>query len=183
MTNTLAGIEAGTYQMDPAHSEIGFRVRHLGLSTVKGGFKKASATLVFNGTTIEDLQVTAEIEASSIDTKNDDRDTHLRSDDFFAVETFSKIIFKSTQVKSAGGDTFEMQGDLTIKDVTQHIVLDVTYLGAATDPWGNHKIAFEANGAINRKDFGLTWNQVLEAGGLLVGEEVKIILDVQAAKP
>ncbi len=182
MTTTLAGIEAGTYQMDPAHSEIGFRVRHLGLSTVKGAFKKATATLVFNDNTIEDLQVTAEIEASSIDTKNDDRDNHLRSDDFFAVETYNKIVFKSTGIKSGGGDTFELQGDLTIKDVTQHVALDVTYLGAATDPWGNHKIAFEASGAINRKDFGLTWNQVLEAGGLLVGEEVKITLDIQAAR-
>ena len=179
---TTTGIEAGTYQMDPAHSEIGFRVRHLGLSTVKGAFKNATATLTFTGDSIEDLQVAAQIDVNSIDTKNDDRDNHLRSDDFFGAETHGEIVFISTGVKSTGGEQFELHGDLTIKGVTQAVVLEATYLGAATDPWGNHKIAFEASGVINRKDFSLTWNQVLEAGGLLVGEEVKITLDVQAAK-
>jgi polyisoprenoid-binding protein YceI len=182
METNIVEIEQGTYVMDSAHSEIGFRVKHLGLSTVKGSFKEATATLEIGEDGIESLKTTATIDVKSIDTKNDDRDNHLRSDDFFAAEKYGEITFESTGVKTTGEDTFELRGDLTIRGTTRPIVLDATFLGEATDPWGNNKIAFEASGAINRKKYGLNWNQVLEAGGLLVGEQVKILLDIQAAR-
>ena len=182
MTTQTVAIAAGTYQLDPSHSEIGFRVKHLGLSTVKGAFKGFEGTITADSDGLSGLTVSAKIEVSTIDTRNDDRDNHLRSADFFDVESHPQLTFESTGVRSIDGDEFALEGNLSIRGVTRPVVLEVTFLGSATDPWGNSKIAFEASGMINRKDFGLTWNQVLEAGGLLVGEEVKIMLDVQAAK-
>ncbi len=178
----MSTLTKSTYKLDAAHSEIGFRVKHLGLATVKGSFGDVEATVEMDGDDLSSLQASAAIKAASINTRNGDRDNHLRSDDFFAAETHPDIIFESTGTQNVSGNTLELTGNLTIRGVTRPVVLHTEYMGAATDPWGNEKIAFEATGQINRKDFGLTWNQVLEAGGLLVGEEVKFILDIQAAK-
>ena len=178
MTNTAVD----TYNLDISHSGIGFKIKHLGLSTVKGSFTQAEASLELEGDDLATLKATAKIDAASINTKNDDRDTHLRSGDFFDVDSFADIIFTSTKVSDVHGKSFKLHGDLTIKGTTKEIILDAEYLGAAGDPWGNQRVAFEAEGSFNRKDFGLAWNQVLEAGGLLVGEEVKLSLDIQAVK-
>ena len=178
MTTTTVG----TYNLDISHSEIGFRIKHLGLSTVKGSFKSVEAVISIDGEDLSSLSTKATIDVTSIDTKNDDRDNHLRSADFFDAETFASIGFESTAVSDIDGNSFKLHGNLTIRDTTLPIVLSAEFLGTATDPWGNERIAFEATGEFNRKDFGLTWNQVLEAGGVLVGEEVTLTLDLQAVK-
>ena len=171
-----------TYTLDPAHSEIGFRVKHLGLATVKGSFNNVEATITMDPADLASLEVEATIETASIHTRNTDRDNHLRSADFFDAENHPDIVFKSKEVRNVNGNEFELAGDLTIRGTTRPVVLQAEYMGAATDPWGNEKIAFEATGAINRKEYGLTWNQALETGGVLVGEQVNFALDVQAAK-
>ena len=170
-----------TYQVDTSHSEVGFRVKHLGITTVKGSFGALEATVQVDTNDLSTLKVTASIDAASINTGTEDRDNHLRSGDFFDVETYPKLTFESTGVQNIQGNNLELLGNLTMRDVTKAIVLKTSFLGAATDPWGNHKVAFEASGEINRKEFGLNWNQVLEAGGLLVAETVKLSLDIQAA--
>lgn len=175
-------VAAGTYTIDRAHSNIGFQVRHLGISTVKGTFNEADATIIFAADDLSSLQTEATIQAASIDTDNTDRDDHLRSPDFFEVENHPTITFMSREVMANGDGTFALVGDLTMRGVTKEVTLDGEYLGYAKDPWGNEKIGLTAEGVINRKDFGLEWNQVLETGGLLVGEEVTIVLEVQANK-
>ena len=178
----MTNVALDTYNLDISHSEIGFKIKHLGLSTVKGAFTAAEATLEMEGTDLSTLAASATIDVHSINTKNTDRDNHLRSGDFFDAEAFSAITFKSTGVSDVNGTSFKLHGDLTIRDTTESVVLDVEFLGSATDPWGGQRVAFEATGSFNRKDFGLTWNQVLEAGGLLVGEDVKLTFDIQAVK-
>ncbi|GAB5519049.1 MAG: YceI family protein [Rhodothermales bacterium] len=175
-------VQPGTYAMDLAHSQVEFKVRHLGISTVKGRFTQAESTVTFGSDELSSMQVSATIDASSIFTGNDKRDEHLRSADFFEVETYPTITFESTGVQGADDASFQLMGNLTMHGVTKPVTMDVEFLGTATDPWGNTKVGFEATTQINRKDFGLTWNQALETGGLLVGEEVTITLDVQAAK-
>ena len=171
-----------TYNLDISHSEVGFKVKHLGLSTVKGVFTVCDAAIEMEGTDLGTLQASASIDVNSISTKNDDRDNHLKSGDFFDAETYGRMTFKSTGVSDIQGSTFKLHGDLTIRDTTKPVVLTAEFLGTATDPWGGQRVAFEAEGTFNRKDFGLNWNQVLEAGGLLVGEDVKLSLDIQAVK-
>ena len=178
MTNTALD----TYNLDISHSEIGFKIKHLGLSTVKGAFTAAEAALEMDSEDLNTLSASASIDVNSINTKNEDRDNHLKSGDFFDVASYSSMTFKSTGVSGINGNTFKLHGDLTIRDTTKSIILDVEYLGTATDPWGGQRVAFEAQGTFNRKDFGLTWNQVLEAGGLLVAEDVKLTLEIQAVK-
>lgn len=178
MTNTALD----TYNLDLSHSEIGFKVKHLGLSTVKGAFTAAEASIEMEGEDLRSLKTTASIDVNSINTNNTDRDNHLRSGDFFDAENFGTIVFTSTGVSDINGNSFKLHGDLTIRDTTQTVILDAEYLGTATDPWGGQRVAFEVEGSFNRKDFGLTWNQVLETGGLLVAEEVKLSLDIQAVK-
>ena len=178
----MTNVAIDTYNLDISHSEIGFKIKHLGLSTVKGAFTAAAATVEMEGDALDTLKAKASIDVNSINTKNSDRDNHLRSGDFFDAETYNAIIFKSTGVTDVNGNSFKLHGDLTIRDTTKPVVLDAEFLGTATDPWGGQRIAFEAEGAFNRKDFGLTWNQTLEAGGLLVGENVKLALDIQAVK-
>ncbi len=178
--NTPATAPA-TYAIDRTHSEVLFRVRHL-LSRVSGQFRDFSGTIVFDPAHPESSRVDFRIKTDSIDTAVADRDAHLRSDDFFAVEKYPEITFASTGVKSSGPDSFVVSGTLTIRGVAQTIDLPVTYLGTAKDPWGNEKAAFEASIRLNRKDFGLTWNAALETGGLLVGDDVDVQLQVQAAR-
>jgi len=180
MTALPAGLTPGTYVIDPSHTEAGFSVRHAMISKTKGRFGAVQGTLVF-GEDVESATATAEIDATSIDTRDANRDGHLRSPDFFDVETFPVLTFTSTGVR-VDGDTYLLDGELTIKDVTRPVTLDVEFNGAATDPFGNKKLGFAGTTQINRKDFGLTWNAALETGGVLVGDKVTITLEVEGDK-
>ena len=168
---------AGEYTLDPTHSRLGFSTRHAMVTTVRGAFKEFSGDAVVDTENPAASKVTVNIKAGSIDTGVADRDGHLHSADFFDVETYPEITFVSTAF-----DGESLTGDLTIKDVTRSVTLDVEFNGVATDPWGNEKAAFEATADINRNDWGLTWNANLEKGGVLVSEKVKLVLDVQLAK-
>jgi len=168
-----------TYRIDKAHSEAVFQVRHL-LTKVRGRFSDFEGEIDYDEQNPEQSYVNATIQAASVDTNERDRDAHLRSADFFDVEKFPTLTFKSTRVTRKGNNSFDVTGDLTIHGVTRPVTLSSTFLGQAKDPWGNERIAFEAETTINRKDFGLLWNAALETGGFLVGDEVKISLSVQA---
>lgn len=168
-----------TYKIDKAHSEAIFQVRHL-VTRVRGRFSDFDGTIQFNDANPEQSSVDFTIQATSIDTNEPDRDKHLRSEDFFAVEQFKTITFRSKTITRRGPDRFDVVGDLTIRGVTKDVTLPVTHLGTAKDPWGNDKIGFETEITLNRKDFGLKWNAPLETGGFLVGDEVKVSLSIQA---
>jgi polyisoprenoid-binding protein YceI len=178
-TATAAPIGLTTYAIDPAHSDATFSVRHL-ITKVRGRFSEFAGTIAFDDSTPANSTVTFTIQAATIDTNQKDRDTHLRSADFFDVEKFPTITFVSTAISPRGGDEYDVSGDFTIRDVTRRITLPVSFLGKASDPWGNERIAFEAEYTLNRKDYGLNWNAALETGGFLVGDDVKIALSVQA---
>jgi len=169
-----------TYQIDRAHSEAAFQVRHL-ITRVRGRFAEFDGTITFAPDAPADSSVSFAIQTKSIDTNQAQRDEHLRSADFFDVEKFPVLSFKSTAVAARGDNQFDVTGELTIRDVTKTIVLPVTYLGGAKDPWGNDKVAFEAEITLNRKDYGLNWNAALETGGFRVGDDVKVSLSIQAA--
>jgi polyisoprenoid-binding protein YceI len=169
---------AGTWKIDPAHSGVEFVVTHLMISKVRGRFSDISGTVVTDGTP-EGSRIEAEIGTASITTNDAGRDTHLRSADFFDVETYPKIRFVSTAVKSTGHDEFIVTGDLTIRGSTRPIEMKVTSEGLTRDPWGNDRAGFSAALRIDRRDFGLTWNQALEAGGVMVSNEVKVTIDVE----
>ena len=173
-------ITPGTWTVDPSHSSVSFVARHLMVSKVRGSFGSFSGTI----TIAEDLlesSVEATLDVASISTGDDGRDEHLRSGDFFDLEQFPTWTLTSTGLR-ADGDDYVMTADLTIKGVTRPVEFEVEFEGMATDPWGNTKAGFEATAEINRKDFGLEWNVALDAGGVLVGEKVKIELDIQAVK-
>ena len=162
--------------IDPAHSDLGFKIRHLMVSNVKGTLTDYSGGMKYSMDNMEDAEIRFEAEVKSISTGNADRDAHLNNEDFFNTERFPKMYFESTQVNLANG---KMKGEMTIKDTTKEIELDVEYNGKSVDPWGNTKHGFEITGTINRSDFNLTWNAPLETGGLLLSDEVKLTLDVQ----
>lgn len=168
-----------TWSIDPVHSQVDFGVRHMMISTVRGTFGELEGTIHLDEDDLTNSSVEVSIDAASIDTRNEDRDNHLRSGDFLNVEEHPTLRFKSRSVEPAG-DGFVVQGDLTIRGVTREVTLEAEELGRGTDPWGNPRVGFRADTRINRKDFGLTWNQALETGGVLVGDEVKISLEVQA---
>ena len=169
-----------TYQIDLAHSEVLFQVRHL-ITKVRGRFSDFSGTIEFDAAQPQRSSVQLNIRTASIDTNQSDRDAHLRSDDFFGAERFPALTFTSTKIEAAGGNDYNVTGSLTIRDVTKEFVVPVSYLGVAKDPWGNEKLAFEAELTINRKDYGLNWNAALETGGFLVGDEVRITASIQSA--
>ena len=171
-----------TWNIDTSHSGVHFTVRHMVISKVRGAFGRWSGKIEFDAENPERSSVTAKIEADSIDTREPKRDAHLRSADFFDVEKFPLITFASTKVEALGGDQYRVAGELTIHGVTQPVVLAAELLGGGKDPWGNERLGFAATTTIDRKAFGLTWNQVLEAGGVLVGDKIEIALDVQAVK-
>lgn len=172
-------IEAATYDIDPAHSKVGFEIPHLVISTVEGRFKEYSGTIVIDPK-LDKSSVEAKLEVKSIDTSIDKRDEHLKSADFFDAEKNPQITFKSTKV-AGKPESLKITGDLTIKGVTKSVTLDGKYLGAVKDGYGNEKIAFDLKGKIKRQDFGLTWSQAVEAGPV-VGDQVTISLKIQAAK-
>ena len=168
-----------TFAIDKAHSEVTFQVRHL-VTKVRGRFSDFSRKIEFDAEQPEKSSVAFTIDAASIDTSVADRDKHLRSGDFLDVEQFPKLRFKSGKIERVNAEHYKVHGSLTVRDVSRDVVLDVEYNGQAKDPWGNTRAALSAKTSINRPDFGLTWNQALEAGGVLVGEKVEIELEVQA---
>ena len=170
-----------TWSIDPSHTTVEFSVKHLMISTVRGHFGAVSGTIVLDEQNPLASSVTAEIDATSISTRTEQRDAHLRSPDFFDVETYPAIKFQSTRIER-DGDHFDVYGNLTIRDVTREVVLHTTDEGRGGDPWGGQRAAFSATTKIDRQEFGLTWNQALETGGVLVGNEIKISLEVQAVK-
>ncbi len=169
------------WALDPSHSEIEFKVRHMMITNVKGSFD--SFNIDVDGDDITAANVTVNIDAASINTNSTDRDNHLKSADFFDVENYPVIKFVSKSLNKVDGQEYTLTGDLTIKDVTNEVKLDVEFGGINKDPWGNNKAGFSLNGKINRKDFGLNWNAALEAGGVMVSDEVKIFAEVQFAQP
>lgn len=178
-TIDVPGYKSGTWVLDPAHSEVHFSVRHMMISKVRGVFGLKSATIVAPENPLE-ATVTASVDVASVDTKDENRDAHLRSADFFDAEQFPTIEFVSTGVRYEGGD-FLVDGDLTIHGVTRPTTFTVEFGGFGTDPWGNYKAGATATTVINREDFGLTWNAALETGGVLVGKDVTITLDLQGS--
>ncbi|MFG6443706.1 YceI family protein [Microbacterium sp. P06] len=180
-TNTLdiPGYKAGTWTLDPSHSEVTFSVRHMMISKVRGAFGVKSGTFVTPENPLE-TTVEAEVDVASIDTKDEGRDGHLRSGDFFDVENYPTMKFRSTGVRVEDGDML-VDGDLTIRDTTKPVTFSFEFGGFGTDPWGNYKAGATAKTVINREDFGLTWNTALETGGVLVGKDVTIELDLQGA--
>ncbi len=171
-----------TYKIDVDHSDIMFKVKHLMISTVTGIFKKFDATLEVNEQDLSDAKMSFEADIDSVDTKNEQRDGHLKSDDFFNAEQYSKMTFKSTGIEKTGGDEYKLMGDLTIRDVTKPLELRVEYNGTTKDPWGFERMGFEVSGKINRKEFGLKWSAVTEAGGLVVADDVKLAMSVEMVK-
>ncbi|QDE69346.1 MULTISPECIES: YceI family protein [Myxococcus] len=171
-----------TWNIDTTHSGIHFSVRHMVIAKVRGSFRKYSGAVSLDEQDVTKSSVAVTIETASIDSGVEQRDNHLRSPDFFDVEKFPSITFKSTKVEKASGNGLKVTGNLTIRDVTREVVLDAEQLGVGKDPWGNVKAAFEAKTSVDRRDFGLTWNQALETGGVLVGEKIEIAIEVQAVK-
>lgn len=184
MTSTTTASAAGTsttWQLDPAHTHVEFSVKHLMLARVKGRFADVTGTVEL-GADPAASTVDVVIDAASIDTREAKRDGHLRSADFFDVERFPTIAFRSREVRPTRAGEFSLVGDLTIRDVTREVTLEVTDEGRGTDPWGGERAGFSATAQIDRRDFGLTWNQALEAGGVLVGNEIRIALEVELVK-
>ena len=180
MTTQIATATAvRTLEIDRSHSEVSFQVRHL-LGKVRGRFGDFAGTIQFDPASPRDSQIDVAIQAASIDTAEPQRDQHLRNADFFDVERYPTLTFRSASVTPTGSDTYDVVGDLTIHGVTRRVTLPASFLGVARDPWGNEKFGFEAELTINRKDYGFVWNAALETGGFLVGDEVKITLAVQA---
>jgi polyisoprenoid-binding protein YceI len=175
--------ETTLWSIDPVHSSAEFKVKHMMITNVKGRFTDVEGTLELDGTDVTNAKINARIGVASIDTHNADRDTHLKSADFFDAEKFPTLSFTSTRVTEAGPGELKVEGDLTIRDVTRPVVFAVEGPSEpGQDPWGNTRIGWSATTKINRKDYGLTWNATLETGGLLVGDEVTITLDIQAVK-
>jgi len=177
-----AGAQSAAWTIDAGHSAASFSVRHMVVAKVRGRFAQWSGSVQLDPGDLTGARAEVEIDAASIDTGVADRDKHLRSGDFFDVERFPKLRFTSTKVERAGSDRYRVHGELTIRDVTRAVVLDVEHGGEAKDPWGNTRAVFSAKTSVNRTDFGLNWNQVLEAGGVLVGERIDIELEVQAVR-
>jgi polyisoprenoid-binding protein YceI len=180
-TTTLADL-AGSYILDPAHTRIGFVARHAMVTKVRGQFNEFEGSGVIDATDFTKSTVTVTIEAASIDTRNEQRDAHLRSNDFLAMEEYPQITFVATDVRQAGASTLELTGDLTIRGVTNSVTIPFEFEGAATDPYGNLRVGFEGSTVINRKDYGITWNAALETGGVLVSDKITLEFEVSAIK-
>jgi polyisoprenoid-binding protein YceI len=174
--------EKTKWAIDPSHSKIGFKVKHLMISNVLGNFREFEGHVTTDGDDFSTASISISMNSASIDTEIGDRDTHLKSADFFDAGNYPKITFDGSGLKDLGNDIYELTGSLVIKGVKKPVVLSVEYGGLMTDPWGNVKAGFSITGKMNRKEWGLNWNAILEAGGVLVGEELKIIGDVELVK-
>lgn len=171
-----------TWNIDTSHSGAHFTVRHMVIAKVRGSFDRWQGTIELDEQNPAASKVSARIESASINTREEKRDAHLRSADFFDVEKYPELTFESTKVEKVDAENLRVTGNLAIHGVTKEVILAVESLGKGKDPWGNERVAFQATTTINRKDFGLNWNQALEAGGVLVGEKIEIALDIQALK-
>ena len=169
---------AEVYTIDAGHSDVSFQVRHL-VTQVRGKFSDYQGTIQLDPAKLENSKVEFQIKAASIDTALPDRDKHLRSEDFFFVEKFPEITFKSQQIKATGKDTYDVTGALTMRGVTKTVTLPVTFLGKVRDPWGNDKAGFATETTINRKDYGIVWNAALDNGGVVLGDEVRIAINLE----
>jgi len=180
---TTTSITTTKWTVDPAHSELQFKVKHLMITNITGGFHKFDATVETEGDDFSSAKIQVSVDAGSITTGSDQRDGHVKGADFFDVAQFPNITFKSTRVKKVDNEgSYELQGDLTIKNITKPVKLAVEFGGLQKDPWGNIKAGFTINGKIKRNDWDLNWNAALESGGVLVSEEVKILGEVQFVK-
>jgi len=179
---TATHTRTSTWTIDPTHSIAEFAVKHLVVTTVKGRFRDLEATIEIDEAQPENSSVEAKIAVASVDTNVEDRDKHLRSDDFFNAEQFPYLTFRSTRIERLGEERFKLIGELTIRDVTKEVDLDGEYEGQIADPWGNQRAAFTATTQISRKEFGIRWNQALETGGAVVGDNVKITLHLEAVR-
>lgn len=182
LTTTASGELTGTYAIDPAHSRIGFVARHAMVTKVRGSFNDFDGTGYFDADDPTRSHIELTIQAASIDTRNADRDAHLRSNDFFAMETYPTIDFRSTAIEQVDPATYRVTGDLTIKGVTKPVVIDFDYAGDAVDPYGNRRIGLDGRATINRRDFGIEFNVALGAGGVLVGEKIALEFEVSAVR-
>jgi len=183
-THSLAGASelSGSYSIDQTHSRIGFAARHAMVTKVRGSFNEFTGTGSLDTNDLQQSELALTIQAASIDTRNSDRDAHLRSNDFFDMETYPEITFRSTHVEQLDDTNFRVTGDLKIKAVTKSVSIDFEYSGTAVDPYGNTRIGFEGATIINRKDYGVSWNAALEAGGVLVSEKVTLEFEVSAVR-
>lgn len=170
------------WTLDTMHSELGFKIKHLMISSVSGSFSKFDVQTETTADDFSDARVVANVEVASINTNNPQRDEHLRNADFFEADKHPEITFTSTKVEKTDSDTFTLIGNLTIREVTKPVKLSVEYNGLAKDPWGNVKAGFTVTGKINRKDFGISYNAALETGGVMLGEDVKINAEIQLVK-
>jgi len=177
-TLAVLPLRADTYAVDPGHSEVSFQIRHM-VSQVRGRFNAFSGNVQLDPKNLPNSSVEFHIKADSIDTGVADRDKHLKSEDFFDVGKFPEITFKSKSVKAAGKDKYNVTGDLTMHGVTKEVTLPVTLLGTAKDPWGNTRAGFETETTLNRKDYGIVWNKALDAGGALLGDDVKVAINLE----
>jgi polyisoprenoid-binding protein YceI len=175
-------ILTGDYTLDTAHTRIGFVARHAMVTKVRGAFNEFEGSIHVDGAVPAQSSAKVTIKAASIDTRNSQRDDHVRSADFLGLETYPEITFVSTAVRQTGDTTFEVTGDLTVKDVTKPVTVEFEYEGTATDPFGNVRIGFEGSTTVSRKDFGITWNAALETGGVLVSDKVVLEFEVSAIK-
>ncbi|MCX6182235.1 MAG: YceI family protein [Bacteroidetes bacterium] len=171
-----------TFNIDPTHSEVQFKVKHLVITTVTGRFKKFEASMQSEKEDFSDAKISFSADVNSIDTNNEQRDGHLKSDDFFNAEKYPALTFTSKKFKKVTGNDYKLIGDLTIRNITKSVELNVEYSGTAVDPWGNTKVGFEISGAVNRFDYELKWNTITEAGGAMVGADIKLALNIQLVK-
>jgi polyisoprenoid-binding protein YceI len=174
-------VPTGTWHVDPTHSSVEFEVKHMMIATVRGRFREFEGTIEA-AEDVHDSRVYGVVKTASIDTNEPSRDAHLRSADFLDAERYPEIRFESTRIEPLGGADYRIHGKLTIKDVTREVSLDASVEGAEVDPWGNERVGIRVRGAINRGDFGLTWQKVLESGSFLIGDEVRILVDVSAVR-
>jgi polyisoprenoid-binding protein YceI len=172
----------GDYVFDPAHSTIGFVARHAMVTKVRGGFNEFEGKIHIDGANPENTSAEATVKVASVDTRNEQRNGHLLSGDFFEQDKYPDMVFTTSGVSAKGDDEFVLRGELTVKDVTRPVEFDVEFTGSAVDPYGNQRIGFEAKTTVSRKDFGMTWNTAIETGGVLVSDKIQIELDISAIK-
>ncbi|MEL7001663.1 MAG: YceI family protein [Bacteroidota bacterium] len=181
--SSILGVNAqSTWEIEPSHAKIGFAIAHFGISETEGKFHQYKGTVVTSKEDFSDAQIELAIAVSSIDTENEQRDTHLKGEDFFEVEKYPEITFKSKELKALGNNKYKLIGEFNMHGVVKTIELDAEYRGTVKDPWGNTKAGFLVTGELNREDYGLTWNTVLEAGGLAVGKEVELECNLELIK-
>jgi polyisoprenoid-binding protein YceI len=184
VTSTLTDFSAltGTYALDVSHSRLGFVARHAMVTKVRGAFNEFEGSAVIDGDDPTKSSVTITIQTDSIDTRNKQRDDHIRTNDFLDIEHYPTITFVSTSIEHDGGNDFQVTGDLTIRGVTKSVTLPLEFQGVVKDPWGNDRIGFDGSVVINRKDWGVNWNAALEAGGVLVSEKITLEFEISAVK-